>query len=111
MKACEKAASDFSSAASNAISGLNSPINALADNIRTNLISAIDEASARWQQFQQEMAMQASIPMPAGGGGGVTNNSSSNVQIESVNINAGNQNGQTFGNNFVRSVQANSGLI
>ncbi len=83
MKACEKAISDFSSAANSAISGLNSPINALASNIRTNLIGAIDEASARWRAFQQEMAIQASIPMPVGGGGysNTTNNNSSSYNI------------------------------
>jgi hypothetical protein len=85
MKACEKAAESFASAANSAINGLNAPIDALASNIRTNLIGAIDEASARWRAFQQEMAIQASIPMPAGGGGysNTTNNNSS----ASYNIN------------------------
>lgn len=92
MKACEKAASDFSSAASSAISGLNSPIDALASNIRTNLIGAIDEASTRWRAFQQEMAIQASIPMPVGGGGynNTTNNSSASYNIGTVNVQADN---------------------
>ena len=107
MKACEKAASDFASAANNAISGLNSPINALADNIRTNLIGAIDEASARWRAFQQEMAIQASI---GGGGGGVTN-STATYNVGSVNF-TGATNGREaaadFSNYLTR--QSNNGI-
>jgi ElaB/YqjD/DUF883 family membrane-anchored ribosome-binding protein len=106
MKACEKAASDFASAANNAISGLNSPINALADNIRTNLIGAIDEASARWRAFQQEMAIQASI---GGGGGGVTN-STATYNVGSVNF-TGATNGREAAADFSNYLtQSNNGI-
>ena len=106
MKDCEKAASDFASAANNAISGLNSPINALADNIRTNLIGAIDEASARWRAFQQEMAIQASI---GGGGGGVTN-STATYNVGSVNF-TGATNGREAAADFSNYLtQSNNGI-
>lgn len=107
MNSCKKAVESFASAANSAISGLNSPIDALASNIRTNLIGAIDEASARWRAFQQEMAIQASI---GGGGGGVTN-STATYNVGSVNF-TGATNGREaaadFSNYLTR--QSNNGI-
>lgn len=115
MKACEKAAESFASAANAAISGLNSPINALASNIRTNLIGAIDEAANRWRAFQQEMAIHASIPMPAGGGGGyssTTNNNSTEVNYSGpITVQANDPSAFTSKTAYPNAAYSNSGIF
>jgi ElaB/YqjD/DUF883 family membrane-anchored ribosome-binding protein len=117
MKDCENAADHFSSAASSAIAALNDVISSLADNIRTNMIGAIDEASARWQAFQQEVALgNAAIAASAAdysraGSYSNTSNTEWNVTLNGV------ENGQQAASDFRHGVgskfsgtQANAGV-
>lgn len=117
MKDCEKAADHFSSAASSAIAALNGVISSLADNIRTNMIGAIDEASARWQAFQQEVALgNAAIAASAAdysraGSYSSTSNTEWNVTLNGV------ENGQKAAADFrsgvgsrFSSTQVNAGV-
>jgi hypothetical protein len=117
MKECETAADHFSSAASSAIAALNGVISSLADNIRTNMIGAIEEASARWQAFQAEVsAGNAIIAASAGdyGGGGNYSNSSNTTWNVTMN---GVENGQQAASDFRHGVgnrfsgaQSNAGV-
>lgn len=118
LKAVSKAWEDFKNTAIDAINSLQGPIASLADAIRTNLIGAIDDASARWQAFQQEIALgNAAIAASAAdysrGGGSYsnTNNTEWNVTLNGV------QNGQQAASDFRSGVgsrfsgtQANAGV-
>ena len=118
LKAVSKAWEDFKNTAIDAINSLQGPIASLADAIRTNLIGAIDEASARWQAFQQEIALgNAAIAASAadysrgGGSYSSTNNTEWNVTLNGV------QNGQQAASDFrsgvgnrFSSTQGNAGV-
>jgi phage-related protein len=104
MKDCENAADHFSSAASSAIAALNDVISSLADNIRTNMIGAIDEASARWQAFQQEVALgNAAIAASAADYSRAGSYSNTNSTEWNVTLN-GVQNGDEAASRFRQGV-------
>lgn len=117
LDAAEKAWESFKVTAINAINSLLGPIDSIAGAIRTNLIGAIDEASARWQAFQQEVALgNAAIAASAGDySRGGSYNSTSNTEWN-VTLN-GVQNGQQAASDFRSGVgsrfsgtQANAGV-
>jgi hypothetical protein len=105
LDAAEKAWESFKVTAINAINSLLGPIDSISGAIRTNLIGAIDEASARWQSFQQEIALgNAAIAASAAdysrGGGNYSNTSNTewNVTLNGV------ANGQQAASEFRQGV-------
>jgi hypothetical protein len=117
LDAAEKAWESFKVTAINAINSLLGPIDSIAGAIRTNLIGAIDEASARWQAFQQEVALgNAAIAASAAdysraGSYSNTSNTEWNVTLNGV------ENGQQAASDFRHGVgskfsgtQANAGV-
>lgn len=104
LDAAEKAWESFKVTAINAINSLLGPIDSIAGAIRTNLIGAIDDASARWQAFQQEVALgNAAIAASAGDySRGGSYNSTSNTEWN-VTLN-GVQNGDEAASRFRQGV-------
>ncbi len=104
LDAAEKAWESFKVTAINAINSLQGPIASLADAIRTNLIGAIDEASARWQAFQQEVALgNAAIAASAADYSRAGNYSNTNTTEWNVTLN-GVQNGDEAASRFRQGV-------
>lgn len=117
MKACMDAWGRFSSAGISAISSLLGPISNLAGSIRENIIGAIDDASMRWQSFQQEVAMGSAAMAASAADYSRAGNYSSTSNTEwNVTLN-GVANGQQAASDFRSGVgsrfsgtQANAGV-
>ena len=117
MKACMDAWGRFSSAGISAITSLLGPISNLASSIRDNIIGAIDDASMRWQSFQQEVAMGSAAMAASAADYSRAGNYSSTSNTEwNVTLN-GVANGQQAASDFRSGVgsrfsgtQANAGV-
>jgi hypothetical protein len=104
LDAAEKAWESFKVTAINAINSLLGPIDSIAGAIRTNLIGAIDEASARWQAFQQEVALgNAAIAASAADYSRAGSYSNTNSTEWNVTLN-GVQNGDEAASRFRQGV-------
>ena len=118
LTAAGKAWENFRKTAVDALNSLLGPIDNIASSIRTNLIGAIDEASARWQAFQQEIALgNAAIAASAAdysrGGGSYSNTSNTEWNVTLNGVQNGQQAASDFrsgvGNRF-SSTQGNPGV-